>query len=234
MLLLTGRFVYVWAPIQKGVPARDALAAGVGAVLLLCAAGLLWRKSAVIPAGVVGLIFLAWLLLLQAPRIVAAPSKELLWSGAAQLAAVVAASAIVFQSAGNDLRSARWRIRAPRLLYAISLLVFGLHHFLSMPGAVEAVPAWIPAPAGWVYLTGIAHIAAGMALLIGIVPGLAATLEASMISAFVLLVHVPGVVAAPRDRLQWTMLSVAFLIAAAAWVVAQSSSDFERHPEARA
>lgn len=226
-LLLSGRFIYVWAPLQKWVPFRDELAAGAGAVLILCAAGILWRKTAAVLAVVLGVVFLAWLLLLQVPRIVVAPSREVLWSGAAQLAAVFSATAIVFISGGQAWGSSRWGVRAPRLLYAVSLLVFGLHHFLSMPGATEAVPAWIPGRPAWVYLTAVAHIAAGLAILVGIVPRLAATLEAAMISAFVLLVHVPGVIAEPRDRLQWTMLFVALLIAAAAWIVAQSFWRFD-------
>jgi len=43
-----------------------------------------------------------------------------------------------------------------------------------------------------------------------------------MISAFTLLVWVPGVAAAPTNRLQWTAFVVSWTIGAAAWVVADS------------
>jgi hypothetical protein len=43
-----------------------------------------------------------------------------------------------------------------------------------------------------------------------------------MISAFVILLHAPGVAAAPADRLQWTMMLVAIAYAGAAWIVAGS------------
>jgi len=84
------------------------------------------------------------------------------------------------------------------------------------------VPAWLPAHLALAHLTGAGHIAAGVGILFGILPGLAATLEALMISAFILLLHIPGVIAAPGSRLQWTMLFVASTLAGAAWAVAGS------------
>lgn len=45
--------------------------------------------------------------------------------------------------------------------------------------AVELVPTWLPLRVSWVYLTGAGHVAAGLAILIGVVPRLAAVLEAA-------------------------------------------------------
>ena len=69
---------------------------------------------------------------------------------------------------------------------------------------------------------GAGHLTAGLAMLLGIVPALAATLEASMITSFVLLLHIPGVLFDPHSRLQWTVLSVASALAGAAWLIAGS------------
>jgi hypothetical protein len=68
------------------------------------------------------------------------------------------------------------------------------------------------------YLTGRGHFAAGLALLSEAVPRLAATLKARMITSFVLLIHIPGLCAAPRNRLQWTMFFMASGLAEASWV----------------
>ena len=72
---------------------------------------------------------------------------------------------------------------------------------------------------GWVYVTGAGHIAAGLAIFFGVLPGLAALLEAGQITAFVILAHIPAVFGAPRDRVQWGMLLYASAIAAASWLV---------------
>jgi uncharacterized membrane protein YphA (DoxX/SURF4 family) len=227
-LLLWGTFVYVWAPIPQWVPARHGLACAAGALMLALAVALLWRKTVVPSAAGLTLLFLGWLLLVQTPRIMAAPSRELLWSGGAQLASVVAGGWIVFATLtsptagpGRQIRGVRG-VRLARLLFAVALPMFGLHHFFDLAGAAEAVPAWLPFALGWAYLTGAGHIAAGVGILLGIVPRLSATLESIMITSFVLFVHVPGVIGAPRDLLQWTMLVVAAAIGGAAWIVAGS------------
>jgi hypothetical protein len=43
-----------------------------------------------------------------------------------------------------------------------------------------------------------------------------------MISTFVLLLHMPGVVSAPGSRLHWTILFVATALAGSAWALAES------------
>jgi uncharacterized membrane protein YphA (DoxX/SURF4 family) len=78
---------------------------------------------------------------------------------------------------------------------------------------------------GWVYLTGTGHIAAGLAILFGVLSRLAAVLEAAQITAFVILAHVPAVYDAPGDRVQWAMLVYAAAIAAAVWLVAATCRD---------
>jgi uncharacterized membrane protein YphA (DoxX/SURF4 family) len=227
-MLLSGTFVYVWAPIPVWVPGRSVLACASGVLMLAAAAGLLWRKTQLQASAVATLTFLCWFLLLQVPRLAHAPSRELLWSGAAQLVSVIAGAWILFATLTppTEGQSRAFRgdraVRIARRLYAVALPMFGLHHFFDLAGAAEAVPAWLPFGIGWASLTGVGHVAAGIGIAFGIVPRLAARLEAIMIAVFVLVVHVPGVIGAPRDGLQWSMLLVASVIDGAAWIVARS------------
>jgi hypothetical protein len=59
-------------------------------------------------------------------------------------------------------------------------------------------------------------------VLFSIFPRVAAMAEAAMIGVFTLLVWGPGILAAPRTRLNWTAFFISWAIGAAAWVVAQS------------
>jgi uncharacterized membrane protein YphA (DoxX/SURF4 family) len=215
-LLLSAMFIYVWAPLPKAVPRAETIAAVAGAVMLAAAVGLVWRKTFVASAAVLTLLFLSWLLFLQIPRIVGTPAREILWSGAGQLASIVAAGWVLFASR---------RVLAARLLYAAALVLFGLHHLADVSASAQAVPAWLPFPTAWVYLTTAGHVAAGLAIALGIAARLAAMLEVVMITSFVVLVHLPGVIKAPTDKLQWTMLIVAAVIDGAAWVLARSYAD---------
>jgi uncharacterized membrane protein YphA (DoxX/SURF4 family) len=61
--------------------------------------------------------------------------------------------------------------------------------------------------------------------LFGILPRLAALLEAVQITSFVILVHIPAVCGALRDRIQWAMLFDAAAIAGSAWLVAATLTD---------
>jgi hypothetical protein len=64
--------------------------------------------------------------------------------------------------------------------------------------------------------------------MVGVLPRLAATLEAIMMSLFGLLVWVPSLLAQPRPKWaatpqnQWSELLVTLLLAASAWIVADS------------
>jgi uncharacterized membrane protein len=233
-LLLSNKFAYVWAPVPMWVPWRHGLALASGALLTISAVGLLWRKTGAVSSAVVTLLFLSWLLLLQVPRVMTAPSKEGLWAGGAQIASLVAGGWILFASLASKAEGpAPWYrggrgVRLARSLYGVALPFFGLHHFVDLAGAAEAVPAWLPFGLGWAFLTGVGHVAAGIAILLGVVPRLAARLEAAMVTAFVVLVHVTGVIAAPRDSLQWTMFVVASAIGGAWWIVARSYADEPR------
>jgi uncharacterized membrane protein YphA (DoxX/SURF4 family) len=90
------------------------------------------------------------------------------------------------------------------------------------------VPQWLPARLQWAYFTGGAHVVAGLAVAIGVLPRLAATLEAIMMSLFGLLVWVPTFLVQPPPawamppKNQWSELVVNVALAASAWVVAMS------------
>jgi hypothetical protein len=59
-------------------------------------------------------------------------------------------------------------------------------------------------------------------VLFSVVPRLAVTAEAAMLSVITLLVWVPAILAAPRGRLPWTAFFISWAITAAVWVVAQN------------
>ena len=114
------------------------------------------------------------------------------------------------------------------VFFAVPLAVFGTEHFTAATILAGMVPAWLPAHLGFAYFTGLGHIAAGIGIIVAIVPRLAATLEAIMMSLFGLLVWVPSFLAHPRPawatppQTQWSELVINLMLAAAAWVVAAS------------
>jgi uncharacterized membrane protein len=52
-----------------------------------------------------------------------------------------------------------------RVLFALPFGIFGLLHFMGGQNMAGMVPAWIPGGVFWVYLTGLAHIAATVSII---------------------------------------------------------------------
>jgi uncharacterized membrane protein YphA (DoxX/SURF4 family) len=99
-------------------------------------------------------------------------------------------------------------------------LVFGATHFKYVQFTATMVPTWIPPnQIFWAYVTGAVHVATGLSLLSGIRSQLGATVLAAMMAVFVILVHIPRVVASPGEQLEWIMLGVALSLSGAAWLV---------------
>ena len=106
--------------------------------------------------------------------------------------------------------------------------MFGIAHFQYHDFVASWVPKWIPFPLFWAYFTGAAHCAAGVAILVSVMTRLAATLAAVMYGSWALIVHIPRILAAPRDAFEWNGLFVASALCAGALLIAGSLR--EPHP----
>jgi uncharacterized membrane protein len=120
-----------------------------------------------------------------------------------------------FISGNNGLRIAR-------VLYGLSLVFFGLAHFIDVKDTLSLIPNWLPGHLFWAYFTGGAFVAAGIAVLIGICPRLAASLSALQIGLFLLLVWVPIVAAGSKVPFQWSETILNAALWAGAWMIADS------------
>jgi len=85
------------------------------------------------------------------------------------------------------------------------------------------VPKWLPPSQDfWAYATGVAHIAAGLAILSGVRARLAAILLTVMFASFTFLVHLPMLVAKPDSYWIWSENLLNIALIGAAWVMADS------------
>ena len=214
LILLSGKLASVFQPVPPWVPLHQGLAYVSGALLLASGLALIAWKTTRLAALVLTVNFSVWLFLLNLPNTLAHPRAVGAWEGCGLNMTVVAGGWILLA-----------RVKLARRLYALGLPLIALAHFLNARAATEYVPVWLPLRIDWVYLTGAGHIAAGLAILFGVLPQLAALLEAGQITAFVILTHVPSVYRAPGDRVQWAMLFYALSIAGSAWLVVATFGD---------
>jgi uncharacterized membrane protein len=227
--ILSGDFAYTWQPVPPWVPHREALAHASGILLALGGIGMLFRRTAATLALVMTAYLMTWVLFLQGPHVIQAPLNVGAWLGFCENLVLMCGGWILFASLAEPGAKPFMRIltadagmRVATVLFGLSCVVLGLSHFVYTAATAGMVPAWFPVRTGFAYLTGAGHLAAGVGILLAILPRLAAMLEAIMISIFVLTIHIPGAASAPASRMQWTMLFVASALAGAAWAVARS------------
>jgi uncharacterized membrane protein len=230
LALVYGDLSMAWYSIPAWVPWREGVAYASGIILLGCSAGLLFKRSSGLSARIL-LPYLVMWLLLRVPALAAAPLTEVNWQNAGELAVLVAGGWVLFTKLaelrdgyGSKLQRATGEngIRVTRILFAFALVAFGLSHFVYVRQTAGLVPAWLPFPTGWAYLTGAGHIAAAIGVLFSVYPRLAARMETAMLSVFTLVVWVPAVLAAPTSLPRWTEFLISWAITAGAWVVAES------------
>jgi uncharacterized membrane protein len=112
--------------------------------------------------------------------------------------------------------------RLGTVLFAITIVCFGILHFVFGKEASGLVPSWIPWHLFWIYFAGVALLGSGIAIILKIKIRLAATLLGTMILIWFIILHTPRVITSPATDMADEMAS-AFLALAyggTAWVIA--------------
>jgi len=227
--LKKGDFVQVWQPVPKWVPAREALAYLCALISLACGIGLVWQRTAALAARLIFASLMVWLLVLRLPYLfIQKPLVLVAWTFGATGVMVAAAWVLYVWFAGERDRQRlgfiadQRGIRIARALYGLSLIPFGLAHFMYLDATTVLIPHWLPGHVALAYLTGSCFIAAGLAVALGVFGRLAAALSTLQMGLFGVIVWIPRVLAGSVSEFQWGEFVVTFVLAAAAWVVTDS------------
>ena len=189
------------------------IAGGIGLALPRTA------RSASIVLGVVYAIFS----LVAVAGIVAAPKLFDPYDGFFEqlclLCGAVAVYAVTQPNATQTVKLAK----AARLGLGLCVISFTLAQIIYLRFTASLVPTWIPPNQMlWAILTTIAFALAAIALLVNVQARLAIQLLTLMLALFGVLVWIPTLVAHPAVHGDWSEFALTFLIAGAAWMVADS------------
>jgi uncharacterized membrane protein len=99
--------------------------------------------------------------------------------------------------------------RNGRILFALSLIVFAVQHFMYADFIATLVPAWIPFKLFWAYFIGVAFSLACISLLTNIKTRLACALLGFMFLFWVIFLHLPRVAAATHIEPEKTSMFIA-------------------------
>jgi len=212
-------------PVPKAFPGRSVLALAAAVFMLVAGAAMAWRRTAAWAAAALAAYYVLVVVIVMNGRVALAhPTEYGAYSGAAEQLALAAGALIVFAASDPINRGVAARLtRVGQIVFGICALLFGGAHFVYLNLTTPYVPKWLPpSPEFWAYATGVAHIAAGLAILTGVRARLAAILLTVMYASFTPLVHLPMLLANPSSHFIWGENALNLALTGAAWVVADS------------
>jgi len=108
------------------------------------------------------------------------------------------------------------------ILFSITIISFGIDHFLFAKEAADYVPSWVPYHLFWMYFTGTALVGSGLAVIFKIKPRLVATLLGTMIFIWFIILHIPRIIASPLADMgsEVTSAFIALAYSGVAFVIA--------------
>jgi uncharacterized membrane protein len=211
--------------VPKNFPARTALAYSAGAFMVVAAAAIEWRRTAVWgAAALTGYYAVVVLLLMNGRLLLSGYAVYGTYENIAMQLAIAASALIVYATTAQIERGLTARLtRLGQMAFGVCPLIWGGAHFIYMNLTAPLVPKWLPpGQVFWGYVTGVCFIAAGLAILTGIQARLAAILLTIMVASFGLLANGPMLVADPSSHWNWTESTLNLALTGAAWVVADS------------
>jgi len=211
-----GDFAQLWKFAPAWMPAHEVLAYACSTIMLVCGIGLLFKPTQALAARVLFPYWALIVLALKLPVVIKHPLVEVTYQSMSEIIVVMTGAWVLF--AADDKRA----LRTAQLLFGLALIPLGLAHFFYLKLTAPIIPSFIPFHTFWAYFTGAAQIAAGIGILLGILPRLAATLDTILLASFTFVVWIPMIVAPGPKGATWSEFTISWAVTAAAWVVAAS------------
>lgn len=178
----------------------------VSIVLILASAAIIFNFEAHLVSVYLGALLLLLLIIFQLPYVLL-PHVRFFgsWGNAFKIMAYAGGAFVVAksfaQTPGHVNTANTWLeklVPAGRCLFAVTMVAFGVMHFIYSGFVAMLVPAWVPGHLFWTYFAGAALIAAGLAIILNIQLRLAANLLGAMIFIWLILLHIPRAIAYPH------------------------------------
>lgn len=200
-------------PWQYHLPALNLIAYVTGAGLIVAGASIIFDIRARNVSLVLGGIFLLLVCLMHVPyELISEPNKSYhlgLWESTLKELALAGGAFVVAGSYNESeskqqsafIKSLEKLIPYGSLFFSITMISFGIAHFMYEKSIETMVPSWIPDHTFWTYFAGTALIGAGVCIILDIRKQKIAALLGTMLFLWFWLVHIPGAMANPEvDR----------------------------------
>jgi uncharacterized membrane protein len=217
---------YQVIPVIPWLPAIPWLAYLFGMILVLCALGLFSPRTIRTAALLLGGLLFVCTIILDVPKNLADLGNISLRTGVFEPLSLACLAWLLPDPRQTPL----WLARASRYLLGISLIVFGVDHFLALIFIANLIPHWIPFHVFWVAFFGVAFIAAGLSIGFNIRSQWGAAGLGLMFAIWVFTLHLPrvlglyGIPGAQRNPNEWSSLLIAIALWGGLWALARQEA----------
>jgi uncharacterized membrane protein len=217
---------YEVIPVIPWLPAISWLAYLFGAIWIACGVGLLFPRTVRAAALLLGSLLFLCTLILEVPKNAANFGSMSLRTGVFEpLSLACIAWLLPRRGAFSNVL-----VRSAQILLALSLIVFGVDHFLGLAFIASLIPSWIPWRVFWVAFFGAAFIAAGLGFALNYLQRWGALGIGAMFGIWVFTLHLPrvlglyGIPGAPHNPNEWSSLFIAVALWGGLWALARNQT----------
>jgi len=192
-----------------------------GALLFLSGACIVFNKKIMPASLLLGTVLLLIFCFYFVPyQLIASPNAMHFgdWENSAKELALAGGAFVIAGSFSQNSEQSLFKflsklIPSGVIIFSLTIISFGIDHFLYATGAADYVPYWVPFHLFWVYLGGVGLLASGIAIVIKVIPRLAATLLGSMIFIWFAILHIPRIIVSPTAYLGSEIASACLALA---------------------
>jgi uncharacterized membrane protein len=212
--------------VPRWIPAHTFWVYLVGVAFLCAAVSIASLVQARLAAALVGMTMLIFVIVMDAPGVVAQPGNRFFWALALrQLAFGGGALAFAMSASRQPIPTLA---SIPRLFIGLPSIFYGVEHLLHpeyVPGVPlnKLSPDWIPGRIPLSYFVGVILILAGVCLVVNRKARLAATVLGLTILLTVLWIYLPMLVVAPTDVVALNFFFDTLLFSGAIFLLAKAT-----------
>jgi uncharacterized membrane protein len=226
--VLTGNFPTGLLPVALTLTCRTLLVYLTGAMLIIAGILIFIKRYTYYGALLTGLVFLIFILLLHLPKLIQHLHDPGEWTASFEAIALFSGALILGGSLLNGASAIKKDkgfklLVTGRYIFALALFVFGVQHYLYAQFITGLIPAWIPGHLFWAYLVMVVFFATAVSIAIQKLMHLATSLLGLMFLLWVLILHLPRVIAHTHIEPEWTSLFIALAMSGIAFLIAGSS-----------
>jgi len=211
-------------PVPATLDGREFIVLLSGSAMVIAGIMMLTDKFRYWGAALTAAVLLVYIAILHFPNLVMQVKIPNNWTALFEVLSIFG-GALILQGSTltvTNVNRSKALITAGSYIFAISLFVFGVQHYMYAQFIANLITSWIPAKLFWAYFVMAVFFAVGISIIIRKFVQLSTALIGLMFILWVLILHLPRVISNNKSEAGWTSMFVALAMSGVAFLIAGS------------